>query len=90
MIVGPLGEALAGPLKSGEDVLTAEVDLDDCVRGKLDLDVVGHYARADSKYHELNKYHESNAYKYILQFSNSRCKGSLSKLACSTIYGMQS
>ncbi|KAG8736469.1 Nitrilase [Ceratobasidium sp. 414] len=49
VIVGPLGEVLAGPLKSGEDVLTAEIDLDDCLRGKLDLDVVGHYARNDSE-----------------------------------------
>ncbi|QRV77528.1 carbon-nitrogen hydrolase [Ceratobasidium sp. AG-Ba] len=47
VIVGPLGDVLAGPLESGEGVLTAEVDLDDCIRGKLDLDVVGHYARPD-------------------------------------------
>jgi hypothetical protein len=50
VIIGPLGEILAGPLREGEDVLTAEVDLDDCVRGKFDLDVVGHYARPDSKF----------------------------------------
>lgn len=49
VIIGPLGEVLAGPLRDGEGILTAEVDLDDCVRGKLDLDVVGHYARPDSK-----------------------------------------
>lgn len=28
-------------------VLSAELDLDEIIRGKLDLDVTGHYARAD-------------------------------------------
>ena len=50
VIIGPLGDILAGPLREGEGVLTAEVDLDDCVRGKLDLDVVGHYSRPDSEF----------------------------------------
>lgn len=50
VIIGPLGDVLAGPLRDGEGVLTAEVDLDDCVRGKLDLDVVGHYSRPDSEF----------------------------------------
>ncbi|KDQ08029.1 hypothetical protein BOTBODRAFT_59581 [Botryobasidium botryosum FD-172 SS1] len=47
VIIAPLGEILAGPLLHGEDVLSAEIDLDDCVRGKFDLDVTGHYARTD-------------------------------------------
>jgi len=47
VIVSPLGKVLAGPLRDREDVLTAELDLDDCVRGKFDLDVVGNYARPD-------------------------------------------
>lgn len=49
VIVNPLGEVLAGPLLGREGVLTADLDLDDIVRGKFDLDVVGHYARPDSK-----------------------------------------
>jgi predicted amidohydrolase len=49
VIIGPLGNILAGPLLEGEGVLTAELDLDDIVRGKFDLDVVGHYARPDSE-----------------------------------------
>jgi predicted amidohydrolase len=49
VIVSPLGVVLAGPLYNKEDVLTAELDIDDCVRGKFDLDVVGHYARPDSE-----------------------------------------
>ncbi len=47
LIVSPLGEILAGPNYEGETILYADVDLDDVVRGKYDLDVVGHYARPD-------------------------------------------
>lgn len=47
MIVDPLGTILAGPLRGEEGVLTATLDLDQIVRGKYDLDVVGHYARKD-------------------------------------------
>ncbi|KAF9270170.1 carbon-nitrogen hydrolase [Marasmius fiardii PR-910] len=47
VIVSPLGKVLAGPLLGKEGVLTADLDLDDCIRGKFDLDVTGHYARPD-------------------------------------------
>lgn len=47
VIVGPLGDVLAGPVYGKEAVLTAQIDTDDIVRGKFDLDVVGHYARPD-------------------------------------------
>ena len=47
MIVGPLGQVLAGPDYSGETILYADLDLSEVVRGKFDFDVVGHYARAD-------------------------------------------
>lgn len=48
-IVGPLGEVHAGPLWDDEDgLLTADVDLDDCLRGRLDLDVAGSYSRNDA------------------------------------------
>jgi predicted amidohydrolase len=47
VIVNPLGEVLAGPLRGEEGVLTADVDLEDILRGRLDLDCVGHYARDD-------------------------------------------
>lgn len=46
-IIGPLGEVLAGPDFSGETILTAEIDLHDIARARLDFDVVGHYARPD-------------------------------------------
>lgn len=47
MIVSPLGRVLAGPSRVREDILTAELDLDEVMRGKFDLDCVGHYARPD-------------------------------------------
>jgi nitrilase len=46
-IVNPLGELIAGPVYDEETILTADLDLDDVVRGKFDFDVVGHYARPD-------------------------------------------
>jgi nitrilase len=42
-----LGEVLAGPLYGEEGILTAEVDLDDLVRSRMDFDVTGHYSRDD-------------------------------------------
>ena len=46
-IVNPLGDLVAGPVYDQEVILTADIDLADTVRGKFDLDVVGHYARPD-------------------------------------------
>ena len=47
VIVSPLGEVLAGPLRDSEGILAAHLDLDDLARARFDFDVVGHYARAD-------------------------------------------
>jgi nitrilase len=46
-IVGPLGEVLAGPGWDGEQILYADIDLDEITRGKFDFDVTGHYARPE-------------------------------------------
>ncbi|HLY13294.1 MAG TPA: nitrilase-related carbon-nitrogen hydrolase, partial [Candidatus Limnocylindrales bacterium] len=46
-IVDPFGQVLAGPARDGETVLVADLDLDQIVRGKFDLDITGHYARPD-------------------------------------------
>lgn len=46
-IISPLGEVLAGPLFDQEGILYADLDLAEIGRGKLDLDVVGHYSRPD-------------------------------------------
>lgn len=47
VIVSPLGEVLAGPLRDGEGILTAELDLGDVARSRFDFDAIGHYARPD-------------------------------------------
>jgi nitrilase len=46
-IVSPLGEVLAGPVYGAEQTLVTEIDLGEIVRGKFDLDVVGHSSRPD-------------------------------------------
>lgn len=47
VIISPLGQFLAGPIFDKEDVLYADLDLDEITRAKLDFDAVGHYARPD-------------------------------------------
>ncbi|MEV6876574.1 carbon-nitrogen hydrolase family protein [Amycolatopsis sp. NPDC051128] len=47
VIVGPLGDVLAGPLHGSEGLLTATIDLEDVVAARHSLDVSGHYARPD-------------------------------------------
>ncbi|MFO0910767.1 MAG: nitrilase-related carbon-nitrogen hydrolase [Isosphaeraceae bacterium] len=47
VIVGPLGDVLAGPLFDAPGILTADLDLDDRARSRFDFDPVGHYARPD-------------------------------------------
>ncbi|PHN05904.1 carbon-nitrogen hydrolase family protein [Flavilitoribacter nigricans] len=47
VIVDPLGQVVAGPLWDEEGILYADLDLREVAKGKLDFDVVGHYARRD-------------------------------------------
>lgn len=46
-IIGPRGEVIAEPLWEVDDggLIVREVDFEDCVRGRLDLDVAGSYNR---------------------------------------------
>ena len=46
-VVDPFGNFLAGPNFEGEGILYSLLDFALIVRGKYDLDVVGHYARPD-------------------------------------------
>jgi nitrilase len=47
VIVGPMGNVLAGPLVGERGLLTAQIDTDELVRARYDFDVVGHYSRPD-------------------------------------------
>jgi nitrilase len=48
-IVGPMGQTVAGPLwNQDEELLYAEIDFDECDRGRLDFDATGHYGRLDA------------------------------------------
>jgi predicted amidohydrolase len=46
-IIGPNGNYLAGPVYDREEILYAEIDLEDAIREKHSRDVAGHYARPD-------------------------------------------
>ena len=46
-ILGPSGDYLAGPVKSGETIVYADLDFEAIARGKIMQDVTGHYQRFD-------------------------------------------
>ncbi len=46
-IIGPTGKFLAGPLEAKEDILFADIDLNDIIKAKRMFDVTGHYSRPD-------------------------------------------
>ncbi len=46
-IVGPTGDAIAGPLGSEDGILCAEVDLEACLSERMVHDFAGHYNRPD-------------------------------------------
>lgn len=68
VIVSPLGKTLAGPLRGQEGVLTADLDLDDIVHGKFDLDVTGHYARPDGALYRLSRTYSTNTLCTVFDF----------------------
>ncbi|KAL2264229.1 hypothetical protein VTK26DRAFT_61 [Humicola hyalothermophila] len=48
-VVSPFGDVLAGPQwEDDEGIIYADVDFNDCIRGRLDLDTAGSYSRNDS------------------------------------------
>lgn len=48
-ILNPFGDVVSGPQwKDDTGLIYADVDFDDCIRGRLDLDTAGSYSRNDS------------------------------------------
>ena len=48
-IVSPFGDVLAGPQwEDDAGLLFADIDMRDCIRGRLDIDMAGSYSRNDS------------------------------------------
>lgn len=47
VIIGPLGEKIAGPVFNEKTILYAELDRATLIKSKMDFDPVGHYARPD-------------------------------------------
>jgi nitrilase len=47
VIISPMGEVLAGPLYNQEGLISAEIDLDDIIKARYDMDPTGHYSRPD-------------------------------------------
>jgi nitrilase len=46
-VVGPLGDIIVEPIYNQSAMIIAELDLNDLIRAKMDMDVVGHYSRPD-------------------------------------------
>ena len=47
VIIDPQGNVLAGPFYHEEGLLTAEIEADEILRARYDLDVSSHYVRPD-------------------------------------------
>jgi len=47
VIIAPGGRVIAGPLFDREGILYADIDLEEVVKGKYELDAAGHYNRPD-------------------------------------------
>lgn len=47
VIISPMGEVLAGPIRNETGLLCAEIDTAQLVQARYDFDVVGHYSRPD-------------------------------------------
>lgn len=47
VIISPMGEIIAGPIYNEERLISAEIDLNDIVKARYDMDQAGHYSRPD-------------------------------------------
>ena len=54
-IISPLGEILASAGNTQCQIIYAEINLDEIIKGKYDFDVIGHYSRPDIFELKVNK-----------------------------------
>ena len=54
-IINPKGQFLAGPLEAKQDILYAELNLNEIIEAKRMFDVAGHYSRPDVFNFSINK-----------------------------------
>jgi nitrilase len=54
-IVNPNGDIIAGPVEKKEEILYAEINLNDIIKAKRMFDAAGHYSRLDVFSFKLNK-----------------------------------
>ena len=47
VIISPMGEVLSGPVYDQEALICADINLDEIIKARYDLDSTGHYARPD-------------------------------------------
>ena len=47
VIISPMGEPLTQPLYDSEGLVHAQIDMQDIIRARYDMDATGHYARPD-------------------------------------------
>lgn len=47
VVIDPFGNVVEGPLWDQSGILYAELDMNQVIKGKMDFDVTGHYARPD-------------------------------------------
>jgi len=54
-VINPRGDYIAGPIYEKEEILYAEVDMDQIIRAKLVMDCAGHFSRPDIFNFSINK-----------------------------------
>ncbi len=59
-IISPLGKILAGPSRDKAEILIADIDLNEIIKGKYDFDAVGHYSRPDIFELKINEKYNSS------------------------------
>jgi predicted amidohydrolase len=56
--ISPMGKILVEPVFDQEALHVVDIDLSEIIRGKFDLDTVGHYARPDVFQLHVNQEHK--------------------------------